>query len=102
MHLKRLGIRLPDIVDPDATAILEPSNRIVVNGQFYWTSGEQNSSLFLAAPYAYIGLVRDPVTRKLFSPTSFSPRRDRASRILYFFDEESASEFDRYPDHYVE
>ena len=82
-HLLKLGIDLAGAVDPSARAVLEPSHRVVVNGQFYWTSSAEHTEAFRAAPYRYSGLVRDSATQQWFEPTASSPRRDIGDEIIY-------------------
>jgi YHS domain-containing protein len=96
-HLEKLGIQLPGATDPGASAVLEPSHRVVVNGQFYWASSPQQTLAFRASPHLYSGPVRDPVTGQWFSPTASSQRRDVGARIFYFIGPESFRDFDRDP-----
>ena len=91
--MKKLGIELPGAVDSSAPAVLDPANRIVVNGQYYWTSSAEHTKLFRIAPYAYSGTIQDPVSGKWFNPTATSPRRDSGEEILYFM---SPANFDAF------
>ncbi len=100
-HLKRLKIQLPGAVDPSALAVLEPSHRLVVNGQFYWASSPHDAEALRAAPYAYTGPVRDPVDARWFTPTESSPRRDVCDQVLYFSNPESTDKFDQDPEVYL-
>lgn len=94
-HLKKLGLELEGAVEPGSRAVLDPSHRVVVNGQLYWASSPGRTAELRASPYAYTGPLRDPVTGAVFSPKSSSPRRDVGDEILYFSSEESAGAFDR-------
>lgn len=101
-YLEKLGIQLPCAVDPGATAVLEPSHRVIVNGQFYWASSPQRAALLRASPHSYSGPIRDPVTGRWFSPTSASPLRLVGGEFYYFSTVESAEDFDRNPASYVD
>jgi YHS domain-containing protein len=83
-------------------AILEPSHRVVVNGQFYWASSPQRAALLRASPHSYSGPVRDPVTGQWFSPTQSSPRRVVDDAFFYFSTAASAGKFDRDPGRYLD
>ena len=98
--LKELGLELPGAVDPDSPAVLEPSHRLVVNGQFYWASSMESAEVLRTRPHLYVGPVRDPVTRELFTPTKSSPRRDTDSGLLYFASNAAAQVYDRNPGNY--
>ena len=97
-YLKKLGIQLPGAVDPSTSAVLEPGQRVVVNGQFYWASSPQQTLILRASPHSYSGPLRDPVTSEWFSPTSSSLRRDVSEQLFYFISAASAEEFDRDPE----
>ncbi len=92
--LKKLDVELPGIVDPETTAVLDPSHRANVNGHFYWTSSHENLAVFRASAYEYTGPLLEPNSHDWFTPTSTSPRRDVDGEILYFDGEESAQRFD--------
>ncbi len=101
-QLRNLGLELPGVVDPNATPVLEADYRTVVNKQFYWASSSAEVALFRGTPHKYTGPVRDPVIGEWFTPTSSSPRRDLGGEIFYFVNEDSAEEFDRAPEIYMQ
>ena len=100
--MKALGIRLEGAVDSTASAVLDATHRVVVNGQFYWASSPQQTAVLRASPHSHTGPVRDPVTGQWFSPMSTSPRRDLDERIFLFVSATSAGAFDRDPERTLE
>ena len=100
-YLEELGVELPGAVNGNASAVLEPSHRVVVNGQLYWASSPSQTAVLRASPHLYSGPVRDPVSGRWFSPRSSSTRREVGGQVLYFASPANAEEFDREPERYL-
>jgi YHS domain-containing protein len=100
-YLKMHGISLACPVHPDRAAVLDSAHKAEVNHEVYFFSDQAALARFRANPLRYCGTVTDPVNRRRFRPTWFSPRYDFLGRPYFFTSRATRATFKAYPDSFA-
>ena len=101
IYLEALGVTLDCAMAQGEGAVLDPEHRSYVNHEIFFFSSAEQKEVFDREPFRHCGPVTDPVSRKRFTPTADSPRRDFMERPYYFDSEATLAMFAATPDSFA-
>jgi YHS domain-containing protein len=93
---------LPSALDPSRPARIEVAYRARVNHELYYFADSTLLRRFQADPLRFCGRVTDPVSRRLFRPSSGSPRMAFRGRPYFFENRLDLEIFTALPDSFAD